>query len=263
MALLVMAAFVLLPLLRLLVLAFDDGASSARILTWRWLPRVAGVEGWLTALRAPAQNQPFASFLLNSLALSIGSTLLCLGLGGALAYAFARLRFPGRRAGLLLILAGALLPPVALMVPFYLLLTQLGIRGSLWGLGLAYIGFGLPLTVWNMRAAFQAVPAELDEAAFLDGCSRLGAFMRIDLPIAMPSLIVAGLITFLAAYTEFAMGWLLLNDPERMTLAMALRNMSGFFGTAWNILAAFALLMCVPTVAIFILIRRRVDGVTG
>ena len=243
MALCAVAAFVLLPIVTLGVIAFDGTLNSARILEFRWLPRRFSLEPFRIAWTSPAQNQPFTQFLVNSLLLSGGSAALVLVGGASMAYAFARMRFVGRKLGLFALLVGAFLPPVALMVPLYLLLTSLGIRTTLWGLLATY-------------TAFQAVPRELEEAAFLDGAGPFTTFMRVALPMALPPILVAGLIAFLGAYTEFAMGWLLLNDPERMTLAMALRNMSGYFASAWNVLAAFTLLMCAPVIVVFLALQN-------
>lgn len=256
MALCAVAAFVLLPIVTLGVIAFDGTLNSARILEFRWLPRRFSLEPLRIAWTSPAQNQPFTQFLVNSLLLSGGSAALVLVGGASMAYAFARMRFVGRKLGLFALLVGAFLPPVALMVPLYLLLTSLGIRTTLWGLLATYTAFALPLAIWNMRAAFQAVPRELEEAAFLDGAGPFTTFMQVALPMALPPILVAGLIAFLGAYTEFAMGWLLLNDPERMTLAMALRNMSGYFASAWNMLAAFTLLMCAPVILVFLALQN-------
>ena len=105
-----------------------------------------------------------------------------------MAYAFARFRFPGRRSGLLALLVGALLPPVAMMTPLYILLSALQLRTSLLGLMIVYAAFSMPFCIWNMRSAFQAVPAELEEAAFLDGASHWKAYWRVTLPLALPAI---------------------------------------------------------------------------
>lgn len=172
-----------------------------------------------------------------------------------MAYAFARFRFSGRRTGLFGLLVGALLPPVALMTPLYILLSAIGLRTSLFGLMIVYTAFSMPFCVWNMRSAFQAVPKELEEAAFLDGATPFGTFWRVTLPLALPSIAVAALVAFLVGYTEFAIGWLFVESSHNVTLAMAVSGMRQASGV-WSNLSALAILMSVPVVLIFLALHR-------
>jgi arabinogalactan oligomer/maltooligosaccharide transport system permease protein len=183
--------------------------------------------------------------------------LISVSLGASMAYAFARYRFPGRRTGLFALLVGALLPPVALMTPLYILLTWVGIRTTLFGLMIVYTAFAMPFCIWNMRAAFQAVPRELEEAAFLDGANAWAAFWRVSLPLALPSIAIAALIAFLIGYSEFAMGWLFVEKADNVTLAMAIAGIiQGAGMLSWSNLAALAILMSLPVVAVFLALQR-------
>jgi arabinogalactan oligomer/maltooligosaccharide transport system permease protein len=141
------------------------------------------------------------------------------------------------------------------MTPLYVLLTILGVRATLFGLMIVYTAFAMPFCIWNMRAAFQAVPKELEEAAFLEGASSAVAFLRVTLPLALPSIAVAGLMAFLIGYTEFAIGWLFVEKGENVTLAMAVSGMLGH-GVPWSHVAALAILMSLPVVLIFLLLQR-------
>ena len=194
--------------------------------------------------------------LKNSLIVAGGAALLSVALGASMAYAFARLRFPGRRAGLLALLVGAFLPAVALMMPLYIILSIIHLRTTLGGLMLVYTAFAMPFCVWNMRAAFQAVSNELEEAAFLDGADRLTAFWRVTLPLALPSIGVAALIAFLIGYSEFAMGWLFVSRAKNITLAMAISGMARGNLESWANLAALSILMSLPVVILFIALQR-------
>jgi len=187
--------------------------------------------------------------------------------GASMAYAFARLRFPGSRGGLLVVLLGAFLPPVALALPLFILFITLernvpaldafGLRDSTLALAIVYASFTLPLAIWLMRAAFRATPVDLEEAAFVDGASRFTAFRKITLPIATPSLLVAALVSFLLAYTEFALAWLFINSEQNITLAMVLAEaQTGFYSANWGLTAAHALLMTAPVVVLFIVLQR-------
>jgi ABC-type glycerol-3-phosphate transport system permease component len=135
------------------------------------------------------------------------------------------------------------------------LLTILGIRASLLGLMIVYTAFSMPFCIWNMRAAFQAVPEELEEAAFLEGATPSIAFWQVTLPLALPSIAVAALMAFLIGYTEFAIGWLFVERGENVTLAMAVSGMLGH-GQAWSSLAALSLLMSLPVVLAFLVLQR-------
>ena len=136
-------------------------------------------------------------------------------------------------------------------------LKEWGFRDSLLALSILYASFAMPVCLWLMRAAFRAVPAELEEAAFVDGATRFYAFRRITLPLATPSILVAALIAFLLAYTEFALAWLFISTNENVTLAMILAQATtGFFTSNWSATAAYALLMAIPVVLVFIVLQR-------
>ncbi len=255
-ALAAIAVFVLAPIWGVAYLAFDGSIKGAPTEFQVW-PKEFTLsifqQLWTRSYQVPA----FPLILKNSLAVSGGAALLSVALGASMAYAFARYRFPGRRVGLLGLLLGALLPPVALMAPLYVLLSQLGIRTSLLGLMVVYTSFSLPFCIWNMRAAFQAVPRELEESAFLDGATPLVAFWRVTMPLALPAIAVAALIAFLIGYSEFAMGWLFVESGQNVTLAMAISSIVGRGGPTWSFLAALAILMSIPVVIIFLLLQRQ------
>ncbi len=255
--LLALALFVLLPVWSVAYLAFDGAVQGSPTSFHLWPQRFTlGVfqRMWIK----PAQSLSFLSLLGNSLLVSGGAALCSVAFGASMAYAFARFRFPGRQTGLFALLVGALLPPVALMTPLYVLLTALHIRTTLFGLMVVYAAFAMPFCIWNMRAAFQAVPRELEEAAFLDGANHFGAFWRITLPLALPSITVAALIAFLIGYSEFAMGWLFVEQSSNVTLAMALTALLARdnINASWPNLAALAVMMSLPVVIIFLVVQR-------
>jgi arabinogalactan oligomer/maltooligosaccharide transport system permease protein len=187
----------------------------------------------------------------------LGAALIAILLGASMAYAFARFRFPGRQPGLFLLLLTALLPPIAFTTPLYIVLSILKIRTTLLGLTIVYAIFAMPFCIWNMRSAFQAIPKELEEAAFLDGAGHFTTFIFISLPLALPSIAVAGLIAFLMAYSEFAIGWLFVENASTVTLSMAIYAMlqSGA-AQPWSFLGSLILIMSAPVVAIFMLLQR-------
>jgi arabinogalactan oligomer/maltooligosaccharide transport system permease protein len=248
------ALVVLLPIWGMLRLAFDAALKGAP-LTFRIWPETFSLIAFQKAWDAPSQSLSFLGLLRNSLIVAGGAALISVVLGASMAYAFARFRFPGRRAGLFGLLLGVLLPQVAIMTPLYVLLSAIGIRASMLGLMIVYTAFAMPFCIWNMRAAFQAVPNELEEAAFLEGATPLVAFWRITLRLALPSIAVAGLMAFLVGYTEFAIGWLFVESGDNVTLAMAVSGLVGV-DVPWSTLSALAVLMSLPVVLIFLLLQR-------
>jgi arabinogalactan oligomer / maltooligosaccharide transport system permease protein len=256
-ALALVALYVLIPIWGMVLLAFD-GSIRLTPTEFQVLPKQFSFAPFAAVWNNSTQQQPFLNVLKNSLIVAGGAAVLSIAFGASMAYGFARFRFPGRQTGLFALLVGALLPPVALMTPLYVLLTILQIRTTLFGLMLVYTAIALPFCIWNMRAAFQAVPKELEESAFIDGAGFWVAFRRITLPLALPSLLVAALIAFLVGYSEFAMGWLFVQRGENITLAMALAVIIGGAGTSVSrsSLAALTLLMSVPVVILFIVLQR-------
>jgi arabinogalactan oligomer/maltooligosaccharide transport system permease protein len=248
------ALFVLIPIWGMLRLAFDGALKGAPV-SFRIWPETFSLVAFGKAWQAPSQSLSFLGLLRNSLIIAGGAALISVVLGASMAYAFARFRFPGRRTGLFGLLLGVLLPQVAIMTPLYILLSMLGIRASLLGLMIVYTAFAMPFCIWNMRASFQAVPNELEEAAFLEGATPLVAFWRITLRLALPSIAVAGLMAFLIGYTEFAIGWLFVESGDNVTLAMAVSGMMGV-SVPWSNLSALAVLMSLPVILIFIVLQR-------
>lgn len=250
-----LALYVLIPIWGLLYLAFD-GAVHGWPTDFRVWPKEPTLRVFAEVWSDASQSQTFLWLLRNSLLVAGSAALMSVGLGASMAYGFARLRFPGRRTGLLALLVGAFLPAVALMMPLYIILSIVHLRTTLAGLALVYTAFAMPFCVWNMRAAFQSVSNELEEAAFLDGAGRWTAFRHVTLPLALPSIGVAALIAFLIGYSEFAMGWLFVSRAENITLAMAISGMARGSLDSWANLAALAVMMSLPVVVIFIGLQK-------
>jgi arabinogalactan oligomer/maltooligosaccharide transport system permease protein len=248
--------FVMLPIWGMVRLAFD-GSLKSRPTEFRFLPKVWSFDAFFKVLDKPYPSVDFQILLKNSLLVSFSAALIAILLGMSLAYAFARFRFPARQVGLFGLLLTAVLPPVAFMTPLYIILSLMHIRTTLLALIITYATFAMPFCIWNMRAAFQAIPKEIEEAAFLDGANDLTSFLLITLPLALPSIAVAGLIAFLMAYSEFALGWLFVEKSSTVTLAMAIYAMvqSGN-AQPWSYLGSLAIIMSIPVVIIFLIFQN-------
>lgn len=251
-----LGVYILLPIWGILRLAFDASVKG-RPTEFQWVPKDFSFQPLLSMLDRPYQSVSFLSLFKNSLVVSTGAALAAVILGMSLAYAFARFRFPGRKSGLFLILLTAVLPPVAFTTPLYLLLSMLKIRTTLLGLSIVYAAFAMPFCVWNLRAAFQSISKELEEAAFLDGANNFTAFFRITLPLATPSIAVAALIAFLMSYSEFTIGWLFVEKADSVTLAMSIYAiLTSGAAQPWSQIGSLALLMSAPVVVIFLIFQQ-------
>jgi arabinogalactan oligomer / maltooligosaccharide transport system permease protein len=255
-ALLLIGLFVIIPIWSISRLAFDESLKS-RPVEFRLLPKDAGLAPMAKVLDRPYQSVTFSNLLKNSLLVSGSAALAATLFGVSMAYAFARFRFPGRKMGLFLMLLTAMLPPIAFTTPLYIVLSILKIRTTLLGLAIIYATFAMPFCIWNMRAAFQTIPKELEEAAYLDGASNFRTFLNISLPLAIPSIAVSALIAFLMGYSEFAIGWLFVDKSENVTLAMSIYSILASGSTQpWSQIGSLALIMSVPVVIIFIILQR-------
>lgn len=255
--LLLAGIFVVLPIWGIVRLAFD-GSLKSRPTEFYFFPKQFSMDSFLQVLHHPYPSVDFSVLLKNSMLVSTSAAILAIMLGASLAYAFARYRFPGRQAGLFVLLLAAFLPLVAFMTPLYIVLGLLKIRTTLLGLVIVYTAFAMPFCIWNMRSAFQAVPKEIEESAFLDGAGPLTTFFRITFPLALPSIAVAGLIAFLMAYSEFTIGWLFVEKPSTVTLAMAIYTMIQGLGgpQPWSYLGSLALIMSIPVVIVFLILQK-------
>ena len=259
-ALAAVGLFVLVPIWGMAVIAFD-GSIPGRPEDIRLFPAQPSLALFVDVWQNGTQSLPFAGLLRNSLIVSGGAALASLVLGVSMAYAFARLRFPGRHAGMIALLIGTLLPPVALMTPLYILLSAVHLRTSQLALVIVYASLSMPLCVWLMRAAFHAVPRDLDEAVYLEGGGQWQAFRHVALPIAAPSIAVAVLFAFLVGYSEFAIGWLFVDRSDLVTLAMAMAGSDiGMYSSQWGRQAALTLMMAIPVVLAFLVLQRRLLG---
>lgn len=254
--LILIGLFVLIPIWSISRLAFDESLKS-RPVEFRVFPKDLGFAPMEQVMDRPYQSVTFSNLLRNSLIVSGGSAIGAIILGVSLAYAFARFRFPGRKVGLFILLLAAMLPPIALTTALYIVLSVLKIRTTLLGLAIIYTTFAMPFCIWNMRAAFQAIPKELEEAAYLDGASNFRTFLEISLPLAIPSIAVSALIAFLMGYSEFAIGWLFIDKSENVTLAMSIYSILASGSTQpWSQIGSLALIMSLPVVIIFIILQR-------
>jgi multiple sugar transport system permease protein len=207
----------------------------------------------------------FLTMIKNSIIVTGLSTLLALLIGVPAAYAFSRLRFRGREQWSTTILSFRFMPPVAVAIPIFLMMRQIGFEDSFTGLILPYIAFSLPLTVWIMIGFFDEIPRELDDAALVDGASRFGALVRVLLPLARPGMVVAAIFGVIFIWNEFLVGLYVITSPDKQTVPI---GASGLLTTQspidWNIAAGVGVLTTIPILIFSIFVQRYiVRGMTA
>jgi arabinogalactan oligomer/maltooligosaccharide transport system permease protein len=210
--------------------------------------------------RDAAGHWLFGHQLFNSLVVAISVTIVGLVFACTAGYALSRFRFPGRDSSLKAFLLSQMFPGVVTSIPLYVLLDRLGLLDRMGGLVLVYATTAIPFCVFMMKAAFDGLPRELEEAVLLDGGTRFDAFWRVALPLARPALAVTALFCFLTAWNEFILAATFMNDPLSYTLPVQLQRYVGDYSTEWGHFAAGAVLVSLPVMALFLALEKHLVG---
>ncbi len=236
------------------------------------IPPGASLKAYQEVLEQPTPNPvSWPELAFNSLRLSLGTALASVLIAVFAAYAFSRLQFYGKRTLMISVLTVLMLPAIATLPALFVLLNSVRItageitfnlRNSLWGVGVAVLSTLLPFAIWNLKGYLDTIPRELEEAALIDGCTRNQAFFRVTLPLTVPALAVTGFIGFMSTWSEFAISWQFLTNPEDFTLTMALFNMVGQYAgnTSWSKFAAMAIMVALPVSIIYLFLQRYIVG---
>ena len=201
-----------------------------------------------------ARNSIFISFLVTLTGVVFAST------GG---YALSRFRFKGRKFGMTALLTTQMFPATMLLLPFFILLSYLGLINSYIGLIIIYSSTALPFCIWQMKGYYDTIPPSLEESARLDGCTRFQAFYKIILPLSSPALVITALFSFMASWSEYVVAAIILQDPKLYTLPLGLKSFQASLSTQWGLYAAGAVVVSIPVTILFIsLSRYLVSGLT-
>ncbi|MFN8421784.1 MAG: carbohydrate ABC transporter permease [Anaerolineae bacterium] len=220
----------------------------------------------------PGQNVPgsaarFLGAMGNSLVISTLTTVVCMVTGSLAAYAFARLDIPGRRGLLLGTLTAQMLPVIVIIIPLYIAMQSLNaslrLMDSWHGMILLYSGFLLPTVIWIMDSYFQTIPRDLEEAAAIDGCTALGAFIRVIVPLSGPGLVAVSAYTFLSSWNEFLMA-LIFTASKAKTITVAVTEFSTQFGVDYGLMTTGGVIGSIPPLILaFVVQRYIVAGLTA
>jgi raffinose/stachyose/melibiose transport system permease protein len=205
-------------------------------------------------------SEAFWRQLGNSIIVAAIATVLVVGVSALAAYPLSRLQFRGREAIYTFFTFGLLFPVTVAALPLYLLLRDLGLQESLLGVALPEAAFGIPITIIILRPFMRAVPGELEDAAAMDGCGRLGFFLRILLPLSRPAMMTVTILSVVFSWNNFILPLLVLTDPSHWTLPLGVASYSTEHSSDTAAILAFTTLSMVPTLFFFVAAERRIVG---
>lgn len=202
----------------------------------------------------------FRQAMINSFVVATVTTLISLVVGVLGGYAFARLRFRMRRTTLFAFLAVYMLPPIALVIPLYLGLAALGLLDTKAGLVLTYCSIVTPFCLWTMSNYYLSLPPDLEEAARVDGCTRLGALFRVILPLSRPGVLTTGMFGFLLAWDEFLFSLIFTSTTNAKTIPVAIAEFTGKYSSDFGLIAAGGVLATLPPLVLALVFQRYIAG---
>jgi multiple sugar transport system permease protein len=255
---LLIVLFALLPYVWMVMTSLkpeaDVNAAPVRYIPSEWT---------LAHYRTLLERTSFAGNLLNSMVIALGAATLGLAVSVPAAYAFSRFRFPGRRALLTGFLVINMFPVVLIIIPLFVLMRQFGLLDTFAGVIAGHATFAIPFSVWMMTSYVNAIPVELDEAARIDGASRLQTLRLVILPVVMPGVVTTGIYIFVTSWNEYLFAMMLSGQNVR-TVTVALQLFIGEFTVQWGLLTAGGTLIAVPVTLLFLLVQKRLaSGLTA
>jgi glucose/mannose transport system permease protein len=248
--LLLMALAYLMPVYVMVANGLKDAQSVS--LSTMWIPpqRFAGLGGFSEAWARLSPN------LTNSLLMVIPATIISSFIGAINGYLFAKWKFPGSDVIFTLMLFGFFIPYQSILLPLVRFLQVIGVYGTIPGLILVHVIYGIPITTLIFRNYFSGVPDELLDAARVDGAGLITTFTRVMLPLSIPAFVVVGIFQFTNVWNDFLFGVTVVPNPAAQPVTIALNNLSGTFSVDWNVVMAGAVIAALPTAIIYILLGR-------
>ncbi len=200
----------------------------------------------------------------NSMYITIGSTFFTVLLSSTMAFVFSRIQFKGREVLFNILSLGLLFPLGIAILPIFLQIRSLNLTDSYWGVILPLVAFGLPGSTIILRTFFKAIPPELEDASYIDGCNRIGFFVYILIPLARPAITAIATLQVIAGWNEYFLSLLVFTDSKKWPLTLGLMQYQGQFGTDWARIMAYITLLIIPAVIFYLFAERYiVTGLTG
>lgn len=220
-------------------------------------PRLWPSEVTLKNYREALQTDKFALYFWNSLVVAVFSTGSTVLISSMLAYAFARLKFPGKEVLFYILLSGMMIPPVMLIIPQFIIAKFLGLLNKHLGLVLVYVTMNLSMQTFLLRGYFEGIPGELEDAALIDGADRWTIFWRIVMPLSRPGLAVVTIFTFLYSWDEFPWAHVAIKETTKRTLPIAIALFQSQHLTEWGQVFAASIVSLIPVVLVFTIFQKH------
>jgi len=254
-------AFFLFPFYWILVTSIQP-KGQLYLPTPNFIPRNVNLENYFDVLGGGRVNIAIA--LKNSLIVAIVTTAICIIFGIFAAYAFARLKFKGSNLVFIALIFVEMLPPVALLIPFYLILRQLNLTNTLQGLVVIQVSWLLPIVTWILYSYFKTIPKDLEDSARIDGASKVGALVKIIVPLSLPGVVSSGVICFVFSMGEFMGAMAIINVQRVQTLPLALAQFVTKYSIEYGKITASAMLAIIfPVIFVLIFQRYIIKGLTA
>lgn len=228
------------------------------------LPVNPTADGFKSIISGSTATFNYPRWVLNSVIVSVSSSLISVLIASLGGYAMSRFRFRGRMGFGYMLLITQVLPTPLLLIPLYVIMNSLGLLNTLTGIVLVYTAFAIPYCTWTMKGYFDTIPVSIDEAALIDGCGRFRTFFSVVLPLTLPGLLSTTLFSFIQGWNEFAVANIFLKIYDKWTAPVGLTTFKGQYTTNWNAIMAGGIIITIPVVVIFwILQRHLISGMTA
>ncbi len=255
----VVCVITLYPYYVMLITGFRSNAETTDMYFLHVLP-----VKWVFGNLRDIIDRGVLGYLVNSILLSFGATGIAMLCGIPAAYALSRMRFRGRKAFLGFVIMSQMFSPVVLLIGISQLMNTLHLNDALWGLMLINAAFNQAFAIWLLRGTFNSISGEMEQAAYIDGCTRIGALIRILLPMAAPGIVTALIFVFINAWNEYTISTVLISTASLRPITVGITQFSSFNMIEWQYLFAAALLATIPVVILFICIEKHlVSGLTA
>jgi multiple sugar transport system permease protein len=257
----ILLCILLFPLYWIFVTSIKTEKEIFQIPPTFW-PKVLNTKSYLAQVQTGDFNM-FRSFG-NSMIISVGAMLIAIVLAVPASYGIAKYHFKGKKAIILGFLVTQMLPVSVLLTPLFIMFQKMHLYNTWWSTMIADATIGIPFSVLILKNFFAAIPKEIEEAAYIDGCNKFTGFIRVLIPIAKPGVVVCGIFSFLYGWGDLAYGMTFLLDQERRPITAGIFNFLGQYGTKWSYLTAFAVVTIIPVALIFILMQKYIiSGMTS
>jgi multiple sugar transport system permease protein len=245
-----------------LIISSTSNRAELLAVPAHWIPQNPSLKNYIDILTPGTVSsevaKTFKITLGNSLLVASAVTLISLMVGSLGAYALVRIAFPLRRVMLIGILGTRMIPEISLVIPLYIIASQLNILNTPYILIATYLSFALPYAIWLMAAFFETIPAELEDAARIDGCSRLGILFKIIMPLSLPGLVSTGLFVFLLAWDEFFFALIFTSTVAAKTVPVAIAEFTGRYVVDITAMMTGGVLAALPPVLLALIFQRYI-----